>query len=87
MIEANVNSDMECIELLLYGIVSAKPMSHYSSGHTKDRFDWFWAQPILVPRTSCQHGQGERTKFDRLVDLNVRGAQRRVYSDLRIYRN
>ena len=29
--------------------------------------------------------QGERTKFDRFVDLNVRGAQRRVYSDLRIY--
>ena len=32
-------------------------------------------------------GQGKRTKFDRLVDPNVRGAQRRVYSDLRIYRN
>ena len=30
--------------------------------------------------------QGERTKFDRFVDLNVRGVQRRVYSDLRIYR-
>ena len=32
-------------------------------------------------------GQGERTKFDRFVDQNVRGAKRRVYSDLRIYRN
>ena len=31
--------------------------------------------------------QGERTKFHRFVDPNVRGAQRRVYSDLRIYRN
>ena len=31
--------------------------------------------------------QGKRTKFDRFVDLNVRGAKRRVYSDLRIYRN
>ena len=31
--------------------------------------------------------QGERTKFDRFVDSNVRGAQRRVYSNLRIYRN
>ena len=30
--------------------------------------------------------QGERTKFDRFVDLNVRGAQRGVDSDLRIYR-
>ena len=30
--------------------------------------------------------QGEK-KIDRFVDLNVRGAQRRVYSDLRIYRN
>ena len=29
--------------------------------------------------------QGERTIFDRFVDLNVRGAKRRVYSDLRIY--
>ena len=34
------------------------------------------------------HGlrQGERTKYDRFVDLNVRGAQRWVYSDLQIYR-
>ena len=31
----------------------------------------------------CQ--QGERAKFDRFVDVNERGAQRRVYSDLRIY--
>ena len=29
--------------------------------------------------------QGERTKFDRFVDPNVRGAKRRVCSDLRIY--
>ena len=29
----------------------------------------------------------ERREFDRFVDPNVRGAQRRVYSDLRIYRN
>ena len=36
---------------------------------------------------STMFGQGERTKFDRFVDSNVRGAQRRVYSDLRIYRN
>ena len=28
---------------------------------------------------SCQ---GERTKFDRFVDPNVRGAKRRVYSNL-----
>ena len=28
-------------------------------------------------------GQGERTKFDRFVDPNVRGAKRRVY--IRIY--
>ena len=33
---------------------------------------------------SCQ---GERTKFDRFVDPNVRGAQLRGYLDLRIYRN
>ena len=31
--------------------------------------------------------QGERTKFDKFVDPNVRGTQRRVYLDLRIYRN
>ena len=31
--------------------------------------------------------QGERTKFDRFVDPNVRGAKRRVYSDIRIYCN
>ena len=31
--------------------------------------------------------QGERTKFDRFVDPSVRGAQPRVYSDLRIYCN
>ena len=31
--------------------------------------------------------QGERTEFDRFVDLNVRGAQRRVYWNLRIYCN
>ena len=31
--------------------------------------------------------QGERTKFNRFVDPNVRGAKRRVYSDLRIYCN
>ena len=31
--------------------------------------------------------QGERTKFDRFVDPNVRGAKRRVYSDLRLYCN
>ena len=31
--------------------------------------------------------QGERTKIDRFVDPNVRGAKRRVYSDLRIYCN
>ena len=37
--------------------------------------------------TSRYIRQGERTKFDRFVDLNVRGAQRRVYSDLRIYRH
>ena len=29
--------------------------------------------------------QGERTKFDRFVDPNVRGAKRRVYFDLGIY--
>ena len=28
--------------------------------------------------------QGERTKLARFVDLNVQGAQRRVYSELRI---
>ena len=31
--------------------------------------------------------QGEKTKLDRFVDPNVRGAQRRGYSDLQIYRN
>ena len=31
--------------------------------------------------------QGDRTKFDKFVDPNIRGAQLRVYSDLRIYRN
>ena len=36
-------------------------------------------------RSVCQ--EGERTKFDRFVDPNVQGAQGRVYSDLRIYRN
>ena len=30
--------------------------------------------------------QGERAKFDRFGDTNVRDAQRRVYLDLRIYR-
>ena len=29
----------------------------------------------------------KKTKFDRFVDPNVRGAQRRVYSDLRICRH
>ena len=29
----------------------------------------------------------ESTKFDKFLDLDVRGAQRRGYSDLRIYRN
>ena len=31
--------------------------------------------------------QGERTKFDRFVDPNVRGVSRLLYSDLRIYFN
>ena len=31
--------------------------------------------------------QGERTKFDGFVDPNVRGAKRRVFSDLQIYHN
>ena len=31
--------------------------------------------------------QRKRTKFGRFVDLDLRGAQRRVYSDLRIYCN
>ena len=31
--------------------------------------------------------RGERIKFDRFVDPNVRGAKRRIYSDLRIYCN
>ena len=31
--------------------------------------------------------QGKITKFDRFIDPNIRGAQHRVYSDLRIYCN
>ena len=31
-------------------------------------------------------GEGDRTKCDRFLDPNVRGAQRRVYSYLRFYR-
>ena len=31
--------------------------------------------------------QGKGAKFDRFVDANVRGTQRRIYSDLRIYRS
>ena len=40
---------------------------------------WF-----VVNEVFCQ---GERAKFDRFVNPNVRGAQRRGYLDLRIYRN
>ena len=42
---------------------------------------------VWTLKKTCILCQGERTIFDRFVDLNVRGAQRRVYSDLRIYRN
>ena len=63
---------------------------------------WLTPPPYIVdmsvftgrPVTYCRSGdirevlsQGERTKFDRFVDMNVRGAQRRVYSDLRIHSN
>ena len=42
---------------------------------------------INIFRPCTPISQGERTKFDRFVDPNVRGAQRQVYSDLRINRN
>ena len=41
----------------------------------------------LSKNNICKVCQGERTKFKRFVDPNVRDAQRRVYSDLRIYRD
>ena len=46
----------------------------------------------IIYSCNCEYSslllcQGERTKFDRFVDLNVRCAQRRVYSDPRIYCN
>ena len=46
-----------------------------------------WPPGWSQQRTLSFVSQGERTQFDRFVDLNVRGAKRRIYSDLRIYRN
>ena len=44
-------------------------------------------QPRVALLNPSTVHQGERTKFDRFVDMNVRGAKRRVHSALRIYRN
>ena len=56
---------------------------------------YMYLNEVFNPFTARRHSnrfqailcQGERTKFDRFVDPNVRGAKRRVYSDLRIFCN
>ena len=59
--------------LLVY--LSCTPVSRTSVPHTHSQ----WRCHFLR--------QGEKTKFDRFVDPNVRDAKRWIYSDLRIYCN
>ena len=82
----NVSFLMECRE------IRVPPCEHHLWQMISDRRQGIMTDLLMQWSDCCLHTvtaicQGERRKFDRFVDLNVRGAQRRGYSDLRIYRN